>query len=614
MAYFADLTNVIRSYMTVKPPAFRGRLIGSSATSSPLDQGRMTVSTCRFDMGLIFCLETSCHTPTRQDIPLKWRWGKLRGDDAISIGWDTTFSSTLCSFGPMGVELTGTMEDTEVNDALLDEFAASHSLEASCQRAGTVAKLGKELYVHLANQFGGTPDRRTQMGNFWKLDGRDPIGFDYAAGDGVATWALWEKQVEALSRPFNSEGDSLEFMRSLESRVTRTVYRMTKRGVKIDEGRLDEILHILQDRITEARKALPDGFNINSSKEIRALMEKAGRTDWPMTAPSKTFPEGQPQFNEAYLSSVPEGAPILALRKWENMRNTFALPMKETHLWHGRVHATFTQMANDDYGTVTGRFSSSQPNLQQVPKRDKEKAKLIRSMFVPDDGLDWWDADLSQCEPRLLAHYSGSKVLTEGYLSNPPVDAHTAVANAASIDRESGKRLNQTLITGGGRKKIIAMLGERGSAIYDAYFEAMPEVKKLQTQAANRMKARGYVISLLGRLARLEHSDKAYLAINRLLQCGNADIVKYAMVNIDDYFESRGDECAMLNTVHDALGFQADRYNNDHIEQMNEALRLMTDFGPDRGVYLSVPMVADFGIGRNWAEATFPTEKMSFGD
>jgi len=205
-------------------------------------------------------------------------------------------------------------------------------------------------------------------------------------------------------------------------------------------------------------------------------------------------------------------------------------------------------------------------------------------------------------------------VLTEGYLSNPPVDAHTAVANAASIDRESGKRLNQTLITGGGRKKIIAMLGERGSAIYDAYFEAMPEVKKLQTQAANRMKARGYVISLLGRLARLEHSDKAYLAINRLLQCGNADIVKYAMVNIDDYFESRGDECAMLNTVHDALGFQADRYNNDHIEQMNEALRLMTDFGPDRGVYLSVPMVADFGIGRNWAEATFPTEKMSFGD
>ena len=453
-----------------------------------------------------------------------------------------------------------------------------------------------------------------RQGNFWKLDGRDPIGFDYAAGDGVATWALWEKQVEALSRPFNSEGDSLEFMRSLESRVTRTVYRMTKRGVKIDEGRLDEILHILQDRITEARKALPDGFNINSSKEIRALMEKAGRTDWPMTAPSKTFPEGQPQFNEAYLSSVPEGAPILALRKWENMRNTFALPMKETHLWHGRVHATFTQMANDDYGTVTGRFSSSQPNLQQVPKRDKEKAKLIRSMFVPDDGLDWWDADLSQCEPRLLAHYSGSKVLTEGYLSNPPVDAHTAVANAASIDRESGKRLNQTLITGGGRKKIIAMLGERGSAIYDAYFEAMPEVKKLQTQAANRMKARGYVISLLGRLARLEHSDKAYLAINRLLQCGNADIVKYAMVNIDDYFESRGDECAMLNTVHDALGFQADRYNNDHIEQMNEALRLMTDFGPDRGVYLSVPMVADFGIGRNWAEATFPTEKMSFGD
>jgi DNA polymerase-1 len=453
------------------------------------------------------------------------------------------------------------------------------------------------------------------MGNFWKLAGDDPVGFDYAAGDGTATWHLYHKQLESMSTPFDAEGRSLDAIRRLESGVTRTVYRMTRRGVRIDEGRLAWVIDELGQRLAQASKALPDNFNVRSSSQIRGLMERAGHTDWPLTDPTPRFPNGNPSFTEKWLKSTPLGRDILAIRKYGNLLNSFAIPTRDRHIHNGRVHATFTQMANDEFGTITGRFSSSEPNLQHVPKRTKETAELIRSYSVPDEGLDWWDADLSQCEPRLLAHYGNVKVLVDGYLSTPPVDAHQAVATAAGIDREDGKRLNQTIITGGGRNKIISMLGPNGASIYDRYFEAMPEVKSLQKIAARRMEQRGYVISLKGRLARLESSSKSYLAINRLLQCGNADIMKEAMVRIDSHFEAEGDEVAILNTVHDALGFQADANNKQHRKIMEHALRLFTDYGPDDkyGTYLRVPMAAEYGIGKNWAEATYPKTKLTYG-
>lgn len=519
------------------------------------------------------------------------------------------FQFDLMFLHSLGIDPISTLEDTEVNDALLDEHAASHSLESACHRIGATAKKGDQLYQHLAGKFGGPPERRKQMGNFWRLAGDDPVGFDYAAGDGVSTWDLLTKQRAAL------EAEELTSIAKLESRVTRVLYRMIRRGTKIDEERLAQVLVYVEKGIEEAARFFPNNFNVNAPSQVQALFEKNDITDWPMTAPTLRFPQGNPSFKEEWLKKTEIGRAILVERKFRHLKESFLIPLRDRHLYKGRVHANFTQMANDEFGTITGRLSSNGPNLQQVHKRNEELGRLFRSIFVPDEGLDWWDADLSQCEPRLLAHYSGSRVLTEGYLSKPSVDAHSSVAKAAGIGREDGKRLNQTLITGGGKKKIIAMLGANGADIYDAYFMAMPEVKRLQREASNRMSARGYVISLLGRRARLQSPDKGYLAINRLLQCGNADIIKKAMADIDDHFESYGDEVSMLNTAHDALAFQADRTNNDHIEQMDEALRLFTDYGPERrSTFLRVPMVADFGIGRNWAEATYPSEKLVYGD
>jgi DNA polymerase-1 len=193
-------------------------------------------------------------------------------------------------------------------------------------------------------------------------------------------------------------------------------------------------------------------------------------------------------------------------------------------------------------------------------------------------------------------------------LADPPIDAHTAVAKAAGIDRESGKRLNQGLLTGMGKNKLISELGVsqiEAEKIWDDYFRTMPEIKTLQKKAAWKMRTTGFVKSLMGRKARLDwrgSHDMSYKAVNRLLQCGNADIIKQAMVNIDNYLESQGDKVHMLLSIHDSIDFQF--YEEDR-KYLNEAINIMQDFGPNKSIELQVPMIALKGEGSNWAEASY---------
>lgn len=506
-----------------------------------------------------------------------------------------------------GIEVVGTVEDTEVNAALLNEFAGSYSLEACCLATGTTPKKGEVLYRHLAQQF-SLPEatRRATMGSFWKLSGDDDVGTDYATGDGVSTWNLRERQLELLDK------DGLIPIWETETRITRVVYRMKRRGVLIDRPQLDRVTKQVRRDLAKAAKRLPKDFNVRAPSQIVEYLTANGITDWPLLPPTPKMRRmnklGNPSFNEAWLSTHEPGRNIVTVRKYRHLDDSFITPLIERHIGEdGRVHADFNQMRADDFGTVTGRFSSSEPNLQQVPKRNYELGVLFRSAFIPDPGMVWWDADLSQCEPRLLAHYSGAKVLLEGYLSDPPVDAHTAVAVAANLDREDGKRLNQTLLTGGGVNSIKAKLGdERGQEVYDQYFTAMPEIRVLQKNAARTMRMRGYVTSLMGRRARLDDPQYAYKAVNRLLQCGNADIIKDCMVKIDAHLEENGDTVNMLNTVHDALAFQALPEDEPIVR---EAFRLMVDYGPNCTFPLRVPMGLEIGRGKNWSEATYTKDK-----
>lgn len=496
-------------------------------------------------------------------------------------------------------------EDTMVNQGLLNEHSPSLSLDA-CARDMRVQAKKTTIYQYLADKFGGEP-KSAQMGNFWRLSGSDPDAVDYAAGDGITTYALWAAQQGVLDL------EDLRTVWAVECRNIPVVHRMMWRGVKVDEEQLNLVNEYLGIQIKEAAKKLPKDFNVRSVPQITKLFRDAGFKDeqFARTPPSKTFPNGQPSFKEPWLQTNELGRSVVILRRYTNLRNSFINPLLTRHLYNGRVHPFYHQSRDETHGTITGRYSCSEPNMQQVPKRNKELGTIFRSIFVPDEGMLWGSVDYSQCEPRLLAHYGRVRVLVEGYTASPPVDAHSAVARAAEIDRDDGKRLNQAIITGAGMGKVLAMLvgaGKDGSTakkVWDNYHKSMPEIKALQKQASSRMRQRGYVQTLLKRRARLADPSLDYQAVNRLLQCGNADIIKLAMAEVDEYLHAEGDETHLLASIHDDLGFQ---FWEERRHEYEKAQEMMKDFGPGRPIQLRIPMEVESGEGNNWAVASYGAE------
>lgn len=493
--------------------------------------------------------------------------------------------------------------DTMLNAVLLNEWSPSFSLENLAKNAGIQQKK-TTIYDYLISKFPEIAAAPKQaMGHYWRLAGDDPQAVEYAEADGAVTWQLRDWQMPQIAE------QELTRVHDIESRLIPVLVRMTTRGVKIDIERLHEIKKIVENKRDEAMAKLPEGFNSKAPTQVRALMEKHGFTNWPMTEPSKAHANGQPSFPESWLLTNPIGQQIVAVRKYTNLGSSFIEPMLTTHLHNGRVHSDYNQLRGDEYGTITGRLSSSNPNAQQIPKRNKELGRLFRSIYVPDEGETWGSADYKQMEPTLLAYYSRSKVLLDGYRNNPDFDAHQGVADAAGIDRETGKRVNQTIITGGGKKVLIVRYGvtpEKAQETWDKFFAAMPEVKALQERATNVMRTRGYVTSVLGRRLRLHDRNKAYVAVNRLLQGSNADCLKQKLVEMDGYLKSEGRNVNILGNVHDAIDFSFGSGEGERKYRL--LLEMMTSFGPGDEISLDVPVKVDAKEGANWSDATWGPE------
>lgn len=506
--------------------------------------------------------------------------------------------------------------DGIINAPLLNEHQPRFSLEYCCEQAGVQAKKSQAIKDYLISKFSdAAADPKNAMSQFWRLRGDDPMAIEYAEGDGTSTWQLIEWQNKEL------EKQELGRVHDVESRLIPVLARMSARGVKIDVGRLEFLIGDSERRVNQLLEEFPPGFNPKSPNDVKKWCTDHGQTDWPFT-PGRVGKDGQripaPSFPEQWLKTHEAGQKIVAIRKLRTLHDTFLVPMRDTHLWNGRVHTTYHQLRGDGFGTVTGRLSSSEPNLQAVSKHDEETGRLHRSIFIPDDGKIWASADYSQIEPRLLAWYSGCKVLVEGYNADPPVDAHTAVSaamnhkwpNMSEAERKHyrdaiGKRINQTLITGGGKGVLVKKYGISENEVtedWNNYFRAMPEIWTLQKKAAQVFSRRGYVLSLLGRRARLKDRDKAYTAVNRLLQVGNADLIKTKMVQLDDYFASEGRSVEMLNNIHDDIAFQ---FDEEHRKVYAEALKIMTDFGSGQPIELDIPITVDAGEGANWSAATY---------
>lgn len=544
------------------------------------------------------------------------------------IGHNLKFDVHFARGHGIQLEKYNELECTLVNQSLINELQFKYDLDTCCREMEVVVEKDTTIYEYLHGKFGGKNDRN-QMANFWKLAGDDPRAVNYALSDGMATWSLWLKQNKVIDE------QNLRAVHGLEMRVLRTLIRMEMRGVRVNEDRLKELKNDLLEKVKEASRDFPLDFNVRSAARLSELFLNQGHDPgtWPRTAPSTRFPNGQPSFTEGWLETFETGKQIILVRQFTNLINSFIDPLLERHLFDWRVHTSFNQIKQDDYGTVSGRLSSSNPNLQQVPKHDKNLAPIFRGVFEADHGMVWSSNDYKQQEFVVFAILSGSERVMNGYRKDPPQDIHSIVAEMMKVDRgTTAKRLNLGKLYGMGKAKLAASLGvdeHIAAGLSKEWDLMMPEAKFFRKACEDVVRGRavvedivddktgkrkvdiygrpiqkviepGYIMTLWKRRRRYVDSKDFFAAMSGLIQGTCADICKDKMCEVDEYFESEGDTAHMLLQTHDSLDWQFPEGN----EKINsEAQRIMQDFSKPPYEF-ECPMRIDSGLGKNWKDAS----------
>jgi len=342
--------------------------------------------------------------------------------------------------------------------------------------------------------------------------------------------------------------------------------------------------------------------------------------NWPYERTVKT---NAPSFTKNFLQehSHPVVNKIAKAREINKAHTTF-LDTILRYEHKGRIHADINQIRSDQGGTVTGRFSYSNPNLQQIPARNKDLGPMIRSLFIPEDGCVWGCFDYNQQEPRLVVHFAATtagikedasvKEIVDNY-SNNDIDFHKTVADMAEIPRSQAKVINLGLFYGMGKGKLQAQLGvteEKAVELFNTYHSRVPFVKQLMEKASNRAQDRGQIRTLLGRLCRfhlwepnqfgihkalphdqalLEHGPGirrayTYKALNRLIQGSAADMTKKAMIDLHK------EGIIPHIQVHDELDIS--------VKDDKEAKQIVQIM--ETSVELEVPNKVDYEAGENW--------------
>lgn len=513
-----------------------------------------------------------------------------------------------------GIELYGDLECTQANGALVNENLYSYSLEALAQYEEVTAKKGDALYEYLHETF-QTPEGRKSMEFFWKSDASRPEVWEYAAGDDITTEEVWASQQKTLDE------EELRRVWGVECRLIRTLYRMKKRGVRIDPLELERVHEDFGNKAKQISKAFPEGFKSNAPLHLRDYLADVIDEKWPRNGPTRAEikkamaegrrPLGALKFDEKTLLMTPKGRDIVDARKLEHAQSSFTAPMMKRHMWKGRVHTIYNQMNRGDFGTISGRLSSSNPNLQQVPKRNKLIGPAYRRIFLPEEGHYWDTNDYKQQEYVVFTDYCRDPNLVAGYSSEPPIDIHQSVADMLSVERDpTAKRMNLGMLYGMGVKKLAFSLGvslQQAQEWMDEYHRRFPSVKGTYNEpgflrkAEARAKDRGFVRTYLGRRRRFDR-DTAYKAGNGIIQGSSADVTKLKMVEVDEYFASEGDEAYLMLQVHDSLD-NSIPIGKEYLA--DEARRIMTSFGKNDLIQIGIPMRVDAGRGPNWSVATY---------
>ncbi len=438
---------------------------------------------------------------------------------------------------------------------------------------------------------------------------------EYACEDADVTWRLRGRLAAELA-----EKNVERVFREAEMPLLPVLTRMEANGIRLDVSMLEAISGTLDGRIEEAEAQIHafkgEPFNIRSTAVLGALLfdelalhKKAGRKKPKKTAKGTGYATDESTLAElAPYHDLPKL--ILTYRSLSKLKSTY-LDSLPTFLNPdtGRVHTCFHQT-----GAATGRLSSSDPNLQNIPIRSEE-GRAIRTAFVPEDGWRFLSADYSQIELRLLAHLSGDEGLLAAFRDGEDIHRATAARifkvepeDVTSILRSRAKAVNFGVIYGMGPQRLAretSVTLQEAKQFIDDYFATYPAVKAYQERTIDEARETGYVMTLLGRrryLPDLQSKDQRVMAqarnvaVNTPLQGTAADMIKLAMIKVDGRLRSDGFEARMLLQIHDELLFEAPE------AEMDRLIAMVTE-EMEGALPLDVPIVVDVGTGANWSEA-----------
>jgi DNA polymerase-1 len=549
-----------------------------------VSDGRVAVYVpVRHQLGNINCPESF-----EKSLALAFRERSRQG--YLTIGFNIGFD--LFHAGRYGVWPGKPIEDAQINEVLIYEYHRAYDLQSCLERRGFPGKDDEALLEELARRFGGAKTRRVQMRNFWRLPGEGRLAWDYACSDVLGTYALWAVQQEEIAAP-DAQGNTLQQVHRLECDLIPHLARIRTKGIRIDQSYAENAVATLEQRIDQALKNFPQGFNPSRIDELHAWMTGQGAASQYLTN------TGKPSYTSKTLEGSAAGQKVTELRQLQKTRSTFLAPM----LGVERIHPELKQMSDGEYGVKFGRFSCVGPNLQAFPKRNKSIGLIVRPVIVPDHGMTLYEADYSQQEPRLYAHFARCERLLKGYNSKPVIDVHTLASQLMGIDRNRAKTLGLSIFNGMTPKTLAGRLGvdePQAKRLYTDFFKAFPEIAVFKNDAANVASERGYVRTILGRRQHFPANLSTHVAVSRVIQGSAGDHMKIRLLEACQWVEACGaGEIDILMTIHDAVIWQA--ACGAGIGELREILE-----NPGPPLNLSTPMPVEISAGRNWAEASWP--------
>jgi DNA polymerase I-like protein with 3'-5' exonuclease and polymerase domains len=534
---------------------------------------------------------------------LAWLQDLVSQEDVTFIFHNAMYD--VCWLRSVGIHIKGRIVDTMIAASLVDENRMSYRLD-------TLAKfyvgLGKDEKVlrEAAAEYGIDPKK-----DMWRL----PSMFvgQYAERDAEATLKLWQKmELEIAAQDLHS-------VFNMETKLFPCLIDMRFKGVRVDIERANLIKKNLIDQENKLLHKIKHLSGIDV--ELWAASSIAKAFDALQLSYDKTEKTGAPSFTRNFLANHPhELAKAIADAREINKAHTTFIDTITKHAVKGRIHADINQIRSDQGGTVTGRFSMSNPNLQQLPARHPELGPLIRSIFIPEDKHHWGTFDYSQQEPRLLVHYAKLQRLTgvdeivDAYQTGD-ADFHQVVADMAGIERKQAKIINLGLMYGMGKNKLMSELGlmkESAEKLIQQYHKRAPFVKQLSEAVSRRAQDSGKIRTIGGRLCHFDswepnsfgvHSPKkledalkeygpgikrafTYKALNRLIQGSAADMTKQSMIAL--YEEG----IIPHIQIHDEVDISVE----DDI-MSEKIVKIM-----ESAIQLEVPNKVDYEKGANWGE------------